>query len=59
MVTSAPVSEALIPVLSQIETLKTCLVEVANAGGVDSVRELYPYMMKVRPVFSMITARMV
>lgn len=44
---SEPVSEALLPIYNQLQTLKRCLVEVRNSGGVSSVRELYPYSMKV------------
>ena len=47
MVLSEPVSEALLPVYNQLSTLKRCLLEVKNSGGVSSVRELYPYSMKV------------
>ncbi len=48
MISSEPVSEALLPIYNQLQTLKRCLVEVKNSGGVSSVRELYPYSMKVR-----------
>lgn len=47
MVLSEPVSEALLPVYNQLSTLKRCLIEVKNSGGVNSPRELYPYSMKV------------
>lgn len=47
MNSSEPVSEALLPIYNQLQTLKRCLVEVKNSGGVGSVRELYPYSMKV------------
>lgn len=47
MNSSEPVSEALLPVYNQLQTLKRCLIEVKNSGGVGSVRELYPYSMKV------------
>lgn len=47
MISSEPVSEALLPVYNQLQTLKRCLLEVKNGGGVSSVRELYPYSMKV------------
>lgn len=50
MNSSEPVSEALLPVFNQLQTLKRCLIEVKNNGGVSSVRELYPYSMKVRPL---------
>jgi hypothetical protein len=48
MVSSEPVSEALLPVYNQLQTLRRCLIEVKNSGGVTSPRELYPYSMKVR-----------
>lgn len=48
MLSSEPVSEALLPIYNQLQTLKRCLVEVKKNGGVSSVRELYPYSMKVR-----------
>ena len=44
---STPVSEALLPVYSQLQTVKLCLEEVKRNGGVDSQMELYPYTMKV------------
>jgi hypothetical protein len=47
MLASEPVSEALLPVYNQLQTLKRCLIEVKKNGGVSSVRELYPYSMKV------------
>ena len=48
MVSSEPVSEALLPVYNQLQTLRRCLIEVKNSGGVSSPRDLYPYSMKVR-----------
>lgn len=47
MISSEPVSEALLPIYNQLQTLKRCLIEVKDSGGVSSVRELYPYSMKV------------
>lgn len=47
MISSEPVSEALLPIYNQLQTLKRCLIEVQNNGGVSTVRELYPYSMKV------------
>jgi hypothetical protein len=47
MVSSEPVSEALLPVYNQLQTLRRCLIEVKNSGGVSSPRDLYPYSMKV------------
>lgn len=52
MVSSEPVSEALLPIYNQLQTLKRCLIEVKNSGGVNSPRELYPYSMKVSEVMN-------
>ncbi|KAK4040304.1 hypothetical protein C8A01DRAFT_35727 [Parachaetomium inaequale] len=53
MISSEPVSEALLPVYNQLQTLKRCLIEVKNSGGVGSVRELYPYSMKLNSIDNM------
>ncbi|KAI1466037.1 uncharacterized protein F4812DRAFT_461014 [Daldinia caldariorum] len=53
MISSEPVSEALLPIYNQLQTLKRCLVEVKNSGGVTSVRELYPYSMKLNSIDNM------
>lgn len=53
MITSEPVSEALLPIYNQLQTLKRCLVEVKKNGGVDSPRELYPYSMKLNSIDNM------
>ncbi|KEY72133.1 hypothetical protein S7711_00144 [Stachybotrys chartarum IBT 7711] len=53
MLVSEPVSEALLPIYNQLLTLKRCLVEVKNSGGVSSVRELYPYSMKLNSLDNM------
>jgi len=53
MCSSEPVSEALLPVYNQLQTLKRCLVEVKNSGGVSSVRELYPYSLKLNSIDNM------
>ena len=62
MVSSEPVSEALLPVYNQLQTLRRCLIEVKNSGGVSSPRDLYPYSMKVRRIplgnFSLNTNRL-
>lgn len=47
LISSEPVSEALLPVYNQLQTLRRCLLEVKEAGGVSTARELYPYSMKV------------
>jgi hypothetical protein len=53
IVSSEPVSEALLPIYNQLLTLKKCLVEVQRSGGVDSPRELYPYSMKLTSIDNM------
>jgi hypothetical protein len=53
MVSSEPVSEALLPVYNQLQTLKRCLLEVQSSGGVSSPRELYPYSMKLNSIDNM------
>ncbi|KAK3307897.1 uncharacterized protein B0T15DRAFT_522932 [Chaetomium strumarium] len=53
MMSSEPVSEALLPIYNQLQTLKRCLIEVKNSGGVSSVRELYPYSMKLNSIDNM------
>ncbi|RFU25332.1 hypothetical protein B7463_g11024, partial [Scytalidium lignicola] len=53
MVSSEPVSEALLPIYNQLQTLKRCLLEVKNSGGVSSGRELYPYSMKLNSLDNM------
>ncbi|POS76025.1 hypothetical protein DHEL01_v205576 [Diaporthe helianthi] len=55
MVLSEPVSEALLPIYNQLSTLKRCLLEVKNSGGGSSVRELYPYSMKLNSIDNMRT----
>ncbi|KXT04188.1 hypothetical protein AC578_92 [Pseudocercospora eumusae] len=53
IISSEPVSEALLPIYNQLLTLKRCLVEVKRNGGVDSPRELYPYSMKLTSIDNM------
>lgn len=53
IISSEPVSEALLPIYNQLQTLKRCLVEVQRSGGVDSPRELYPYSMKLTSIDNM------
>jgi len=48
LLTSQPVSEALLPMYNQLTTLRKCLLDVKKLGGVSSPRELYPYSMKAR-----------
>ena len=47
LIASEPVSEALLPIYNQLQTLRRCLLEVKGSGGVSNARELYPYSMKV------------
>lgn len=47
---SQPVSEALIPLHNQLSTVRRCLLEVQRNGGLSSVRELYPYQMKLASI---------
>ncbi|KAI9798317.1 MAG: hypothetical protein M1833_004889 [Piccolia ochrophora] len=53
IIASEPVSEALLPVYNQLQTLRRCLLEVKKSGGVSSPRELYPYSMKLNSVDNM------
>lgn len=53
MIASQPVSEALLPVYNQLKTLKRCLIEVKKNGGVQTVREVYPYSMKLNSIDNM------
>ncbi|CAK7265432.1 hypothetical protein SEPCBS119000_001509 [Sporothrix epigloea] len=53
MISSEPVSEALLPVYNQLLTLKRCLLEVQQSGGISSPRELYPYSMKLNSIDNM------
>lgn len=47
---SEPVSESLIPIHNQLSTVRRCLLEVQRVGGVSSIRELYPYQMKLASI---------
>ncbi|CAN6624687.1 cu(2+) suppressing and bleomycin sensitive protein 1 [Trichomonascus vanleenenianus] len=47
---SEPVSEALTPIHNQLTTVRRCLLEVKRMGGLSSVRELYPYQMKLASI---------
>lgn len=58
MIASQPVSEALLPVYNQLKTLKRCLIEVKKNGGVQTVREVYPYSMKVNALLRSETIRL-
>ncbi|ODV94273.1 hypothetical protein PACTADRAFT_86475 [Pachysolen tannophilus NRRL Y-2460] len=47
---SEPVSEALQPIHNQLSTVRRCLLDVKRMGGISSIRELYPYQMKLASV---------
>ncbi|KAL8745601.1 MAG: hypothetical protein Q9190_002284 [Brigantiaea leucoxantha] len=53
LISSEPVSEALLPVFNQLQTLRRCLVEVKRSGGISSPRDLYPYSMKLSSIDNM------
>ncbi|OAQ98623.1 hypothetical protein LLEC1_02092 [Akanthomyces lecanii] len=53
ILSSEPVSEALLPIYNQLQTLKRCLLQVKENGGVSSARELYPYSMKLASLDNM------
>jgi hypothetical protein len=53
LISSEPVSEALLPIFNQLQTLRRCLIEVKESGGVSSARELYPYSMKLNSIDNM------
>ncbi|KAF9892721.1 hypothetical protein FE257_001123 [Aspergillus nanangensis] len=53
LISSEPVSEALLPVYNQLQTLRRCLFEVKESGGVANSRELYPYSMKLNSIDNM------
>jgi len=53
MISSEPVSEALLPVYNQLQTLRRCLLEVQKNGGVSSPRELFPYSLKLNSIDNM------
>ncbi|KAL7919772.1 hypothetical protein ACQKWADRAFT_300391 [Trichoderma austrokoningii] len=48
-----PVSEVLLPIYGQLKTIKRCLLEVRDSGGISSVEELYPYSMKLNSIDSL------
>ncbi|KUL83842.1 hypothetical protein ZTR_06578 [Talaromyces verruculosus] len=53
LIASEPVSEALLPIYNQLQTLRRCLLEVKASGGVSNARELYPYSMKLNSIDNM------
>jgi hypothetical protein len=53
IISSEPVSEALMPVYNQLLTLRKCMLRVKEDGTVLSPRELYPYTMKLASIDKM------
>ncbi|KAG7706173.1 hypothetical protein KL914_003068 [Ogataea haglerorum] len=47
---SEPVSESLQPLHNQLTTVRRCLLDLKRMGGISSIRELYPYQMKLASV---------
>ncbi|KAI7897935.1 uncharacterized protein BX663DRAFT_526500 [Cokeromyces recurvatus] len=50
---NVPVAEALMPVYNQLSTVRKCLIEVTKWGKPDSVRDLYPYQLKLASIDNM------
>lgn len=50
---SEPVAEALMPIHNQLTTVRRCLIEVKKYGGPFTLRELYPYQMKLASIDNM------
>ncbi|KAG5361741.1 UPF0662 protein [Yarrowia sp. C11] len=47
---SEPISEALTPLHNQLKTMRRFLLDIKRLGGISSVRELYPYQLKLRSI---------
>ncbi|KAJ1660319.1 hypothetical protein IWQ61_000748 [Dispira simplex] len=47
---SEPVAEPLIPIHNQLRTLRQCLLAIKKYGGSYSMRDLYPYQMKLSSI---------
>ncbi|VEU22690.1 DEKNAAC103760 [Brettanomyces naardenensis] len=47
---SESVSEALRPLHNQLSTVHRCLLDLKRSGGITSMRELYPYQMKLTSI---------
>ncbi|KAF9924619.1 hypothetical protein FBU30_005442 [Linnemannia zychae] len=50
---SEPIAEALMPIHNQLLTVRRCLLEVKKWGGDFTVRDLYPYQMKLSQLDNM------
>ncbi|KAF9586149.1 hypothetical protein BGW38_009234 [Lunasporangiospora selenospora] len=48
-----PIAEALMPIHNQLLTVRRCLLEVKKWGGDFTVRDLYPYQMKLASMDNM------
>lgn len=44
---SEPVSESLAPIFNQLSTVKRCLLELKRVDGINNIRELFPFQMKL------------
>ncbi|GME93941.1 unnamed protein product [Ambrosiozyma monospora] len=47
---SEPVSESLQPLHNQLNTVRKCLLDLKRMGGITSIRELYPYQLKLASI---------
>lgn len=50
---SEPVSESLGPIHNQLSTIRRCLLDLKRYGGISSMRELYPYQLKLDSIDNM------
>ncbi|TID26166.1 hypothetical protein CANINC_002861 [Pichia inconspicua] len=50
---SEPVSESLQPIHNQLSTIRRCLLDLKRMGGISSIRELYPYQLKLDSIDNM------
>ncbi|GMM28398.1 Cub1 protein [Martiniozyma asiatica (nom. inval.)] len=50
---SEPVSESLQPIHNQLSTVRCCLLDIKRYGGISSMRELYPYQLKLDSIDNM------
>lgn len=48
-----PVSESLGPIHNQLSTIRRCLLDLKRYGGISSMRELYPYQLKLDSIDNM------
>ncbi|OUM50974.1 hypothetical protein BVG19_g55 [[Candida] boidinii] len=50
LVSSEPVSEALQSLHNQLTTIRNCLMDLKRMDGISSLRELYPYQLKLASI---------